>query len=92
MKAVMLASQNIQTGQRDLMIAGGMESMSGAPLVFFLFPRLFSLCHFSTDSLIRLNSFYIPRTPATFGHYQAQDAVVKDGLTDVYGDYPMGIW
>nr|AZP27605.1 acetyl-CoA C-acetyltransferase [Sporobolomyces pararoseus] len=66
MKAVMLASQNIQTGQRDLMIAGGMESMSGAP-------------------------FYIPRTPATFGHYQAQDAVVKDGLTDVYGDYPMGI-
>jgi acetyl-CoA C-acetyltransferase len=31
MKAVMLASQNIQTGQRDVMIAGGMESMSGAP-------------------------------------------------------------
>lgn len=31
MKAVMLASQNIQTGQRDLMVAGGMESMSNAP-------------------------------------------------------------
>ncbi|GAA5962371.1 hypothetical protein JCM8115_001468 [Rhodotorula mucilaginosa] len=65
MKAVMLASQNIQTGQRDLMVAGGMESMSNAP-------------------------FYSPRTPATFGHYQALDAIVKDGLTDVYGDYPMG--
>ncbi|TNY19355.1 Thiolase, N-terminal domain-containing protein [Rhodotorula diobovata] len=65
MKAVMLASQNIQTGQRDLMVAGGMESMSNAP-------------------------FYMPRTPATFGHVQALDAIVKDGLTDVYGDYPMG--
>ncbi|CDR39589.1 RHTO0S04e06788g1_1 [Rhodotorula toruloides] len=65
MKAVMLASQNIQTGQRDLMVAGGMESMSNAP-------------------------FYAPRTPATFGHFQALDAIVKDGLTDVYGDYPMG--
>lgn len=31
MKAVMLASQNIQTGERDLMVAGGMESMSNAP-------------------------------------------------------------
>ncbi|GAA5999590.1 thiolase family protein [Rhodotorula paludigena] len=65
MKAVMLASQNIQTGQRDLMVAGGMESMSNAP-------------------------FYMPRTPATFGHVSALDAIVKDGLTDVYGDYPMG--
>ncbi|BGP17656.1 hypothetical protein JCM10213_004640 [Rhodosporidiobolus nylandii] len=65
MKAVMLASQNIQTGQRELMIAGGMESMSNAP-------------------------FYFPRQPPTFGHVSALDAIVKDGLTDVYGDYPMG--
>ena len=38
MKAVMLASQNIQTGQRDLMVAGGMESMSNAPCVRSLSP------------------------------------------------------
>lgn len=31
MKAVMMAAQNIQTGQRGVMIAGGMESMSLAP-------------------------------------------------------------
>lgn len=31
MKAVMLAAQNLQTGQRGLMVAGGMESMSLAP-------------------------------------------------------------
>ncbi|KDE06508.1 acetyl-CoA acetyltransferase [Microbotryum lychnidis-dioicae p1A1 Lamole] len=66
MKAIMLAAQNIQTGNREVMIAGGMESMSQAP-------------------------FYMPRQPATFGHVSALDALVKDGLTDVYGDYPMGI-
>ncbi|GAA6022998.1 hypothetical protein JCM11491_000351 [Sporobolomyces phaffii] len=66
MKAVMLASQNIQTGQRELMIAGGMENMSSAP-------------------------FYTPRAPPTFGHHQAECAITKDGLTDVYGNYPMGI-
>lgn len=31
MKAVMLASQSIQLGQRGIMVAGGMESMSNAP-------------------------------------------------------------
>ena len=29
----MLATQNIQTGDRELMVAGGMESMSNAPSV-----------------------------------------------------------
>jgi acetyl-CoA C-acetyltransferase len=37
MKAVMLASQNIQTGERGLMVAGGMESMSNTP---FYYPRV----------------------------------------------------
>ena len=31
MKAIMLAAQNIQLGVRDIMVAGGMESMSNAP-------------------------------------------------------------
>lgn len=31
MKAIMLAAQNVQTGQRDVMVAGGMESMSNVP-------------------------------------------------------------
>ncbi|ORY88314.1 Thiolase, N-terminal domain-domain-containing protein [Leucosporidium creatinivorum] len=65
MKAVMLAAQNIQTEQRSLMVAGGMESMSNAP-------------------------FYYPRVPATFGNVTAADAIVKDGLTDVYNNFPMG--
>lgn len=31
MKAIMLAAQNITTGQQDIMIAGGMESMTNIP-------------------------------------------------------------
>lgn len=31
MKAIMLASQGIMTGDRDVAVAGGMESMSNAP-------------------------------------------------------------
>lgn len=31
MKAVMMAAQSIKLGDRDVMLAGGMESMSNAP-------------------------------------------------------------
>jgi acetyl-CoA C-acetyltransferase len=31
MKAIMLATQNIKCGDQDIMIAGGMESMSNVP-------------------------------------------------------------
>lgn len=31
MKAIMLAAQGLQTGQRSVMVAGGMESMSNSP-------------------------------------------------------------
>jgi acetyl-CoA C-acetyltransferase len=33
LKSVMLAAQNIALGQRGIMVAGGMESMSQAPYV-----------------------------------------------------------
>lgn len=65
MKAITLAAQNIMTGQRGIMLAGGMESMSNAP-------------------------FYQARHMPTLGHTQLQDAIMKDGLTDVQGGYPMG--
>lgn len=35
MKAVMLAAQGLQTGAREIMVAGGMESMSNVPYVMF---------------------------------------------------------
>nr|WPS94665.1 Acetyl-CoA acetyltransferase [Naematelia aurantialba] len=65
MKAITLASQAIQLGQRGVMVAGGMESMSQAP-------------------------FLLPRHPPAFGHMQAQDSLVVDGLYDVYNKVAMG--
>ncbi|KAF9326833.1 erg10, acetyl-CoA C-acetyltransferase [Podila minutissima] len=68
MKAVMLAAQTIQTGQADIVIAGGAESMTNVP-------------------------YYLPkmRFGAKFGHQEVIDGVQKDGLTDVYNNYSMGV-
>ncbi|WVQ85477.1 hypothetical protein IAT38_007642 [Cryptococcus sp. DSM 104549] len=51
LKAIMLASQNIQLGHRGVMVAGGMESMSQAPFLLPRKPPAFG--HFETkDSLV----------------------------------------
>jgi len=66
MKAVMLAAQNISLGHQDVMVAGGMESMSNVP-------------------------YYLggARYGYKYGHQQAIDGVLKDGLWDVYNDVHM---
>lgn len=68
MKAIMLAAQSIQLGDQDIVVAGGMESMSQVP-------------------------YYVPqaRWGAKFGDQTLVDGLQKDGLTDVYGGYAMGI-
>jgi acetyl-CoA C-acetyltransferase len=68
MKAVDLGWQSILLGRADVVLAGGVESMSQAP---YLLPAL--------------------REGARLGHAQALDSVVADGLTDVFGQYHMGI-
>lgn len=67
MKAIMLGAQSIMLGDNDVVIAGGMESMSQVP-------------------------YYLEnnRWGAKYGHGQIIDGLAKDGLTDVYGNYPMG--
>jgi len=35
LKSIIMAAQQIQLGQRDVVVAGGMESMSNAPYVLF---------------------------------------------------------
>jgi acetyl-CoA C-acetyltransferase len=42
MKSIILATQNLQTGNRSIMVAGGMESMSNSPYV--------SYSHFRVDN------------------------------------------
>lgn len=67
MKAVSLAAQSILLGDNDIVIAGGMESMSQVP-------------------------FYSENTRwgAKYGNVTLVDGLAKDGLTDVYGNVPMG--
>jgi len=67
LKAVMLASQAIALNDADIVVAGGMESMSNAP---YLLPKA--------------------RFGYRLGHGELVDAMVKDGLWDVYNDFHMG--
>jgi acetyl-CoA C-acetyltransferase len=68
MKAVMLAGNAIRLGEADIVVAGGMESMSNTP-------------HYIGTS----------RNGIKYGHGELTDGIVKDGLWDVYNNYPMGM-
>lgn len=67
MKSISLAAQTIMLGDADVVVAGGMESMSQVP-------------------------FYLEnnRWGAKYGNGMVIDGLAKDGLTDVYGNVPMG--
>ena len=67
MKSVMLGAQGIMLGQNDVVVAGGMESMSNIP-------------------------YYIPkaRYGYKYGNGELVDGLAKDGLWEVYNDFPMG--
>jgi acetyl-CoA C-acetyltransferase len=68
LKAVALAAQAIQTGNAEMVVAGGMESMTNAP---YLLPQL--------------------RQGLRLGHGKILDAMIQDGLWDVYEDFHMGM-
>jgi acetyl-CoA C-acetyltransferase len=67
LRAVALAAQAIQTGDADIVVAGGMESMSNAP---YLLPQA--------------------RTGYRMGNGTMVDAMINDGLWDVYNQFHMG--
>ena len=68
LKAVMLAAQAIKAGDADLIVAGGMESMSNAP-------------HILQGERWRVR----------LGDAKVLDAMILDGLWEVYHDYHMGM-
>jgi acetyl-CoA C-acetyltransferase len=68
LKCVMLAAQSIKAGDNQIVVAGGMESMSQAP---YLVPSA--------------------RTGARLGDAKLVDAMVHDGLWDVYSNKHMGL-
>lgn len=67
MKSVMFAAQSIMLGLQDVVVAGGMESMTNIP-------------------------YYIPkaRYGYKYGHGELLDGLMKDGLWEVYNEFPMG--
>jgi len=69
MKSIMNAYVGIQAGFSRIVVAGGVESMSGAP--------------FLTTGKVR--SGY------KMGAIQMEDHILKDALTDAFGDMHMGI-
>jgi acetyl-CoA C-acetyltransferase len=68
LKSVMLAAQAIRAGDSDVILAGGMESMTNAP---YLLPEA--------------------RAGVRLGHGKLVDAMIWDGLWDVYNDFHMGV-
>ncbi len=66
LKAIMLAAQAVKAGDADLIVAGGMESMSNAP------------------HLLRL------RAGMRYGHLQAEDSLIADGLRCPFNQVLMG--
>ena len=68
MKAVSIAADAIKAGSADVIIAGGMESMSRAPY------------------LVKEARWGIG-----YNHVQFLDAMIHDGLWDVYNQFHMGI-
>jgi acetyl-CoA C-acetyltransferase len=67
LRAVSLAAQTIQAGDADVVVAGGMESMTNAP---YLLPQARSGYRMGNGALI--------------------DAMIWDGLWDVYNQFHMG--
>lgn len=63
LKAIILGAQTIMTGNADIIVAGGTESMSQVP-------------------------HYLPnmRSGAKYGDQTLIDGVLRDGLTDAYGN------
>ncbi|KYR00157.1 acetyl-CoA C-acetyltransferase [Tieghemostelium lacteum] len=70
MKATMIGTQLIQTGAANVVLVGGMESMSNVP--YYL------------NSKARTGGLRL-------GNSELVDGLMKDGLTDPFGGYPMGV-
>jgi acetyl-CoA C-acetyltransferase len=68
LKTVIAAAQAIALGDADVLVAGGMESMSNAPYIS-----------------------HTMRGGSRMGHVEFKDAMIHDGLWDVYGNVHMGM-
>lgn len=75
LKCVELAAQSILSGDNDIVVAGGMESMSNAP--------------YTIPGKVRWGMKMV--MPQAEGSNKLTDVMVNDGLWDAFNDYHMGI-
>ena len=68
LRAVELAVQQIQLGEHDVVVAGGIESMDMSP-------------HILPGS----------RNGVKMGPWKMEDTMLRDGLTEVFNGYHMGV-
>ena len=89
----MLAAQTIQLGINDVVVAGGMESMSNAPkyVAEARFVTILRLLRCTVVDCVYNNLELTCRRGSRFGHDVLVDGMLKDGLWDVYNDFPMGM-
>lgn len=90
--ATMLAAQSIQLGINDVVVAGGMESMSNVPK--YLGEARLILLSFSwlpcCIQVVISDQYWQCRKGSRLGHDTLVDGMLKDGLWDVYSDCGMG--
>lgn len=89
----MLAAQTIQLGINDVVVAGGMESMSNAPkyVVEARFITIIKLIRCTAVACVYNILKMTCRRGSRFGHDVLIDGMLKDGLWDAYNDFPMGM-
>ena len=83
MKSIMFAAQSIFSGYKDVIAAGGMESMSNAPYVAVNYSNI-------KLNLMCVYSFLLPRQNPYFGKFTTRDSLETDGLWDAYNNFGMG--
>ncbi len=74
----MYAAQAVMLGHRDIVVAGGMESMSNAP--FYVDGKIRKGLKFGNEQ-VRTNTYLLL---SILTHNQFIDSILRDGLTDAY--------
>lgn len=87
----MLVAQSIQLGLNDIVVAGGMESISNVPKYLARYVmRQFHCCFIIFKSLF-FPLIYVTRRGSRLSHDIVVDGMMKDGLWDAYNDFGMRV-
>ena len=86
LKAVSLAAEDIAAGNADMVIAGGIESMSNAPFSVGGTRRIHKMGSISLESFFQAAN----EAKADLSSFEFTDEMINAGLWDCYNDLHMG--